>query len=108
MNIWKGKETFKSFQILLDSGCSSTIVIWGLVKRLGPKKVVVMQWHTQAGNITTNIKVEIYFTLTELSATNVMTWNFHVGDSAKGKYTMILGRERFKKSRLHLNDLMDI
>ena len=31
-----------------------------------------MQWHTQAGNITTNIKVEIDFTLTELSATNFM------------------------------------
>ena len=94
MNIWKGKEMFKSFQILLNSVFSSTIVIWALVKRLGPKKGVVMQCHTQAGNITTNIKVKIYFTLAELIATNVVTWNVHVGDSAKGGYAMILGRER--------------
>ena len=55
-----------------------------------------MQWHTQAGNIITNIKVEIDFTLTELSATNVMTWNFHVGDSAKYRYAMILGKDILK------------
>ena len=53
----------------------------------------MIQWHTQAGNITTNIKVEIDFTLTKISATNIITWNFHVGDSAKGRYAMILGRD---------------
>ena len=51
-----------------------------------------MQWHTQADNITPNIKVEVDFTLPELSATNVMTWNFNVDDSTKGIYYMILGR----------------
>ena len=96
MNTSKGKETFKCFQILLDIVCSSTILIWRLVKRIGPKKGVVMQWHTQAGNITTNIKVEIDFTLTELGVTNVMTWDFHVGESAKGSYAIILGRDRLK------------
>ena len=30
-------------------------------------------WHTQAGSTNTNIKVKIDFTLTELSATNVVT-----------------------------------
>ena len=34
-----------------------------------------MQLHTQAGNITTNLKVKIDFTLTELSATKTVTWN---------------------------------
>ena len=62
-----------------------------------------MQWHTQAGNIATNIKVEIDFTITELSATNVVTWNIHVGDSAKGRYDMILRRDRLKELGLHLN-----
>ena len=57
----------------------------------------MIQWHTQGGNITTNIRVKIDFTLPELSATNVMTWNFHVGDSAKGGYPMILGRDRLKE-----------
>ena len=108
MNTRKGKEKFKSFQIRLDSGCSSTIVMWRLVQRLGPKKGVVMQWHIQAGNITTNIKVEIYFTLTELSTTNVMTWDFYVGESAKGGYAMILVRDRLNELGLYLNYLITL
>ena len=37
------------------------------------KKDAVMQWNTQAGNINTNIDVEVDFTLSELIATNVVT-----------------------------------
>ena len=50
-----------------------------------------MQWHTQSGNITTNLKVKLDFTLPKLSATNVMMWNCHVNESAKVVYDMILG-----------------
>ena len=46
MNIRKGREKFKNFQILLDSGCSSTIVTRSLVEKLHPEKDTVMQWHT--------------------------------------------------------------
>ena len=52
-----------------------------------------MQWNTQDGNITTNIKVEIEFASPEISTTNVMTWKCHMYDSAKGRYNMILGRD---------------
>ena len=48
-----------------------------------------MQCYMQAGNITTNLKVEVEFNLPELSATNFGTWKFHVDDSAKGRYNMI-------------------
>ena len=48
-----------------------------------------MQWNTQAGNITTNLKVKVYFTLPELNATNIVTWKCHVDDYAKGIYNMI-------------------
>ena len=64
------------------------------------KKGDAMQWHTQAGNIITNIKVEIDFTLTELSVTNIMTWKIHVGEYAKGSYAMILGKDRQKGIRI--------
>ena len=50
-----------------------------------------MQFHTQAGNIPTDLKVEVDFTLPELSTTNVVTWKCHVDYSAKGIYDMILG-----------------
>ena len=51
-----------------------------------------MQWPTQAGIITTNLKVKIDFTLPGISATKIVTWYFHVDDSAKCRYYMILGR----------------
>ena len=92
MNTRPGKEKFKNFCIILDSRCSSTIVMGTLVKKLGLEKYATMQWNTQAENITTNIKVKINFTLPALRATNGVTCNFHVYDSAKGRYYMILGR----------------
>ena len=63
--------------------------------RLGLDQVP-MQWHTQAGNITTNIKVKVYFTLPALSMTNVVTWKCHVDDFAKVRYNMILGQDILK------------
>ena len=52
-----------------------------------------MKWHTQAGNITTNLKVKIDLTLPEFSATEMMKWNYHVDESAKDRYDIILVRE---------------
>ena len=44
-----------------------------IVEKLCPEKDSAMQWQTQAGNITTNNKVKIDFTLPALSATDVVT-----------------------------------
>ena len=82
MNTRKCRTKFKNFLMILDTGCSSTIVMQRLVEKLCPKKDAVMQWQTQAGNITTNFKVKIDFTLPVLSATYVVTRKFHVDDSA--------------------------
>ena len=51
-----------------------------------------MQWNTQAVNITTYLKVKIYFTLPELRATKIMTWNCHLDESDKGRCDIIFGR----------------
>ena len=51
-----------------------------------------LQWQPQAGNITTILKVNVDFTLTTLSAINIVMWNCQVSNSAKGRYDMILGR----------------
>ena len=93
INTRKGKANINNFRILLCSVCSSTIVIVRLVKNINLQKYDVMQCHTQSGNITTNIKVKLDFTLPTLSATNVVTWKCHVDDSSKGRYDMILGRD---------------
>ena len=73
------------------SGFSSTTVIRKLTTKLINKRDNLIQWHTQTGNITANLKIKIYLTLPELSVTNIVTWNCHVDDSARGRYDMILG-----------------
>ena len=56
------------------------------------EKDAPMKWKKQAGNITTNLKVKIDFTLTTLSATDVVAWRCHMDESAKGRYYMIFGQ----------------
>ena len=52
-----------------------------------------MQWHTQAGNITTNLKFKIDFTLPEFSATKIVTGECYMYDSTNSRYNMILDRD---------------
>ena len=63
MNNRKFTAKFKSFQILLESGCSSTIVMGRMVEKLKPEKDDVTQWQAQAGNITTNLNIKVDFIL---------------------------------------------
>ena len=50
-------------------------------------------WETQAGKFTNSNKVNIYFCLTEFSATKKVTCKCHMEESNKGRYDMILGRD---------------
>ena len=61
--------------------------------KLKTKEYSVTKWHTQAGNITTNTKVKIDFTLPRFSVKKIVTWNCNANDSAKGRYNMILVRD---------------
>ena len=63
MNARTGKTKFKNFRDLLYSGCSSTIAMGRLIQKLNSEEDDLMQWHTQAGRITANLKVKIDFTL---------------------------------------------
>ena len=67
MNTRKGRAKFKNFHILLDSRCSSTIIMRRLITKIITKIDTMMQCHKQEGHITTNLKVKIDFTLPELS-----------------------------------------
>ena len=103
INIRKGRARFKNFRILLDNQCSSTIVMVRLIKILSPEKDVVMQWYTQAVNITNNNKVGVDFSIPALSTKKFVTWIFHVDYSARGRYDMILGRYLLTELGLILN-----
>ena len=61
-----------------------------------------MQWHTQAGNITTNPKVKVDLILPTLIATNAVMWKCHMDDPAKGRYNIILGRYLLPELGLNL------
>ena len=50
----------------------------------------------QAGKITTNSKVRIDFTSPGISVTEIVMWNCHIDESAKGRYDMILSRDILK------------
>ena len=92
MNNRHGRAKFKNFRNILDSGCISTNAMGRLVEKLHPEIFSMNHWHTQAGNITTNHKVKVDFTLPTLSATNDVMWKCHVDESTKGRYDMMLGR----------------
>ena len=69
----KVRAMVKNSRTLFNSECNSPIVMGRLVVKLFTEKYDVMQWHMQAGNITTNFRIKFYFTLPALSATNGMT-----------------------------------
>ena len=93
MNNRKYKARFKKILILLDGWCSSKILMGRIFEKLILEEYYPMQWHTQAVNITTNLKVKVYFTLPTLIATNEETWKCHVDDSVRGRYDMIIWRD---------------
>ena len=66
------------------------------------KEGSMMKWHTQAVSITNNLKFKIDSTLPELIPTKIVVWNFHMDDSTRGRYDMILGRDLFTKLVLNL------
>ena len=54
-----------------------------LVEKPHPYKYAMMQWHIKVGNITTNLKVKVDFTLPVLSTTDVVTWKCHMYESVE-------------------------
>ena len=37
------------------------------------------------------MEVKVYFNLPEINVTKIMTWEYNVDDSTKGRYGMVLG-----------------
>ena len=59
MNTRKGIEKFKNLQVMLDSGCSSTIIMGNIMLNIIKEKGVATHWNTQAENFTTNQKLKV-------------------------------------------------
>ena len=74
MNTCRVKSKFKNVRILLDGVLSSNILTRRLITRPKIKICCYMQFNTQEGNITTNMKVKIYFTLPKFASRTIVTW----------------------------------
>ena len=53
------------------------------MKKLTPTKYDAMIWHTQVGNLATNMKFRIYFTLPDSNKTQIGTLDFHLDEFTK-------------------------
>ena len=93
MNTRSGKEKFRNFQILLDRGSSSTIVMDKQTSKHNQNKSTTTKWETQDGKFMTSKKLNVDFCLSEFSVKNIVTWKCHVDESDEGRYDMTLGRD---------------
>ena len=73
-----------------------------LIKKLNPKEDAGMKWHTQVGNITTNMRVKIDFTLPGFIVTKIVTCYCHVDEFSKVRYNINLGRYQLEELGLNL------
>jgi hypothetical protein len=81
--------------MLLDSGCSATLINHYLKKTLECTLDKKTKWITKAGNFTTNRKCEITFTLPAQHKHKEITWTCYVdeSDNDSSTYDLVLGRE---------------
>ena len=85
------KVKYDNLKILLDSGCSHSI----LRKKYASNKLKESK-HTYAtggGDMKTKWESKNYFSLSEFSKSKVVDWTFRVTDSKNLGYDMILGRD---------------
>ena len=92
MNTCRGRENFKNFRIVLDSGIFSTIVMGNLTSKITSKVETETMWDTKAGKFTTPKKETVYFFLPEFRAKKLVTWKSQVDKSTNCICIMILGR----------------
>jgi Aspartyl protease len=88
LNIRRGKEKIKRISVLLDSGASSTVISKNIVKKLQVKSASATVWNTAAGPLSTNGKVDLTFTLPELSPSASIKATVHVHDGQLSRYDM--------------------
>ena len=90
----KGKD-FNRFRVLLDSGCSGSLINHAFVKKYKKKKSSSTTWTTKAGTFHTERKVNCQFTLPEFHQGKDINWTMYVAESnhKSNYYDMIIGRD---------------
>ncbi len=87
------QETTENIYILLDTGCSNTIIsknYFNLCKSIKKSK---SRYSTAVGVYKTSKHGTIKFKLPEFSNSKEITWNMDIGDLGVLEYDMIIGRD---------------
>ena len=98
MNLRKGKEKashMQELQVLLDSGCSGTMINKQFMTKHKVKTSSKQSWTTKSGTFQTAGKAKVVFTLPEFHEHREIEWTVHVdqSDHEDSTYDMIMGRD---------------
>ena len=97
-----GTPKSKGIRILFDSGSSQTHVKRSFVKKLQLRNESVATWTMAAGQIKTNERCVVHFSLPEFSPTRTITWDMHVGTLDNVLYDMIIGNDLLERLKIDI------
>ena len=90
------QETTENIYILLDTGCSHTIISKNYLNLCKSVKKSKSKYSTAVGEYKTSIHGTIKFKLPEFSNSKEITWDMDIGDLGVLEYDMIIGRDLLK------------
>ena len=90
------QETTENIYILLDTGCSNTIISKNYLNLCKSIKKSKSRYSTAVGVYKTSKYGTIQFKLPEFSNSKEITWNMDIGDLGVLEYDMIIGRDLMK------------
>ena len=90
------QETTENIYILLDTGCSNTIISKNYLNLCKSIKKSKSRYSTAVGVYKTSKHGTIKFKLPEFSNSKEITWNMDIGDLGVLEYDMIIGRDLMK------------
>ena len=90
------QETTENIYILLDTGCSNTIISKNYLNLCKSIKKSKSRYSTAVGVYKTSKHGTIKFKLPEFSNSKESTWNIDIGDLGVLEYDMIIGRDLMK------------
>ena len=98
LNLRRGKTKashMQELQVLLDSGCSGTMINKKFLKKHKIKTSSAQSWATKSGTFETAGKAKVVFTLPEFHEHKEIEWDVHVdqSDHDSSTYDMIMGRD---------------
>lgn len=82
-------------KVLLDTGCSKTLINKSVLGNLKRTPTTQTEWATKGGNFHTTTSCKVTFTLPAFHENRDITWKCYVDDSnnSLSQYDMIIGRD---------------